>query len=248
MTMDGPGIGEAGGRGSAQAWLDAAYELLVESGVEAIRIVPLARRLMLSRTSFYWFLRDREALLAALRERWRTKNTQNLLRQCKAYAESISEASFNVFDCWLDAGLFDSGLEFAIRSWAQQSKHVAAAVRDADEARIDALTGMFIRFRFDSHAANVRARTVYLTQIGCISMRIREDIATRMLRIPDHAQIFTGQAAQTREVERFQARHHFIRGSMPPAARERAASVARLCAGRLRPLAEVRRFVYRPNH
>jgi AcrR family transcriptional regulator len=209
MSTDGASNGEIGGRGSAQAWLDAAYDILVESGVDAIRIVPLAKRLKLSRTSFYWFFKDREALLAALLERWRAKNTQNLVRQCEAYAESVTEAIFNVFDCWLDTALFDSGLEFAVRSWAQQSPRVAAAIRGADATRIDALSDMFVRFKFDAHAANVRARTIYLTQIGYISMKTKEDLATRMSRIPDYVQIFTGQAAQTREIERFQARHHF---------------------------------------
>ena len=66
MSNDSAGSGEAGWRGSSQAWLDAAYELMVESGVDAIRIVPLAKRLKLSRTSFYWFFKDRDALLAAL--------------------------------------------------------------------------------------------------------------------------------------------------------------------------------------
>jgi AcrR family transcriptional regulator len=209
MGADSASNSEAAGRGSAQAWLDAAYDMLVESGVDAIRIVPLAKRLKLSRTSFYWFFKDREALLTALLERWRAKNTQNLVRQCEAYAESITEAIFNVFDCWLDARLFDSRLEFAVRSWAQQSARVAAAIRGADATRIEALTNMFIRFKFDPHAANVRARTIYLTQIGYISMKTEEDIATRMSRIPDYVQIFTGQTAQTREIERFQARHHF---------------------------------------
>jgi AcrR family transcriptional regulator len=217
MSMDGASNSEAGGRGSSQAWLDAAYDILVESGVDAIRIVPLAKRLKLSRTSFYWFFKDREALLATLLERWRAKNTQNLVRQCEAYAESITEAIFNVFDCWLDVRLFDSGLEFAVRSWAQQSPRVAAAIRSADATRIDALTTMFVSFKFDPHAANVRARTIYLTQIGYISMKTKEDLATRMSRIPDYVQIFTGQAAQGREIERFQARHHFAPRQTPQA-------------------------------
>ena len=221
MSMDGASNSEAGGRGSAQAWLDAAYDILVESGVDAIRIVPLAKRLKLSRTSFYWFFKDREALLAALLERWRAKNTQNLARQCAAYAESITEAIFNVFDCWLDARLFDSGLEFAVRSWAQQSPRVAAAIRSADATRIEALADMFIRFKFDPHAANVRARTIYLTQIGYISMKTQEDLATRMSRIPAYVQIFTGHAAQTRELERFQARHHFDPRQMAQATTQR---------------------------
>jgi AcrR family transcriptional regulator len=218
--MEQSSIGEAGWRGSAEAWLDAAYNILVESGVVAVRIVPLSKKLKLSRTSFYWFFKDREALLSALLEKWRAKNTGSLIKQCACYAESITEAIFNVFDCWLDPALFDSKFEFAIRSWAQQSPKVAGAIRAADAARIQALTDMFIRFRYEPLAADVRARTIYLTQIGYISMKTKEDLATRMARIPDYVEIFTGSAALPRELERFHARHGFVpAGATRPAPR-----------------------------
>ena len=57
---------ETGWRGSREGWLEAAYDTLVREGVEAVKILPLAERLGLSRTSFYWFFKDRDALLAAL--------------------------------------------------------------------------------------------------------------------------------------------------------------------------------------
>jgi AcrR family transcriptional regulator len=117
---------ETGWRGSREGWLEAAYESLLESGVDAVRILPLSKRLGLSRTSFYWFFRDRDALLAALIDRWRAKNTGNLVKRAESYAESIAEAILNVFDCWLDPSLFDSRFEFAVRSWAHQSPEVAS--------------------------------------------------------------------------------------------------------------------------
>jgi AcrR family transcriptional regulator len=127
---------ELTGRGSPEVWLDAAYDLLVEAGVDAIRIVPLAEKLQLARTSFYWFFEDRGALLTALLDRWRSVNTANLIQRTELYAESITEAIFNLFDCWLDPKLFDSKFEFSIRSWALQSPDVAAEIRSADGARI----------------------------------------------------------------------------------------------------------------
>lgn len=196
-------------KGSRDAWLDAAFELLLESGVDSVRILPLAKRLNVSRTSFYWFFKDREALLDALVERWREKNTQGMVRQTKAYAESIVEAILNVFDCWLDSELFDSQLEFAMRSWGLQSNEVSREVDAADETRIEALTRMFERHGYEALAANVRARTIYLTQIGYISMNTQETLAVRMQRIPAYVEIFTGQAPQPRELQRFHARHGY---------------------------------------
>ncbi|WP_136254622.1 TetR/AcrR family transcriptional regulator [Onishia niordana] len=199
-------------KGSRDAWLDAAFELLLESGVGSVRILPLAKRLKVSRTSFYWFFKDREALLDALIERWREKNTQGLIRQAEAYADSIVEAILNVFDCWLDPQLFDSQLEFAIRSWALQSDEVAQQIDAADDARIEALTRMFEARGFDSLAANARGRTIYLTQIGYITMKTDEALEVRMRRIPAYVEIFTGQAPQTHELRRFHARHGYAPG------------------------------------
>ena len=201
--------GAVAASGSLELWLHAAYELLLESGVEAVRIMPLAKRLRLARTSFYWFFDDRESLLAALLERWRTKNTGNLIRQAESYAESLPEAVLNVFDCWFDDRLFDSRLEFAVRSWAQQSNRVAGEVIAADADRLRALTGMFTRFHCDRLEADVRARTVYLTQLGYISQKAPEEQAVRMRRIGKYIEIFAGVAAEPRELDRFFARQGY---------------------------------------
>lgn len=200
---------DSGWRGSPEMWLQAACDALLESGVEAVKILPLARRLRISRTSFYWFFQDREALLEALVGRWRDKNTGGIVRQSQAYAESLAEAMLNVFDCWLDDDLFDSRFEFAVRSWALQSPDILAQVQQADQARIEALTRMFRRFGHSHDTADVRARTTYLIQIGYITMQSQEDLAMRMRRIPDYITIFTGQAPEQRELDRFFARHGY---------------------------------------
>lgn len=199
--------GDTGWRGSIDGWLEAAYDALLEGGVDAVKILPLAKRLKLSRTSFYWFFRDREELLAALIARWRDKNTGNLIRQAEAYAESIAEATLNVFDCWLDRDLFDAKFEFAIRSWALQAEEILREVQAADNARLAALGRMFERFGHEPVAADVRARTLYLVQIGYISMQTEEDLDLRLKRIPEYVAIFTGTAPEPREMDRFLARH-----------------------------------------
>ena len=202
-------MAESGWRGSREGWLDAAYQALLDSGVDSVKIMPLAKRLNLSRTSFYWFFKDREALLEALVGLWRDKNTGNLIRQTEAYAETLSEAMLNVCDCWLDRDLFDAQFEFAVRSWALQSPEIQKEVEIADQARLGALKAMFMRFGYVEGSADVRARTTYLVQIGYISMQASEDLATRMKRISDYTEVFTGQAPQKRELDRFYARHGY---------------------------------------
>jgi AcrR family transcriptional regulator len=198
---------DTGWRGSMDGWLEAAYDALLEGGVDAVKILPLAKKLKLSRTSFYWFFKDREELLAALIARWRDKNTGNLVRRAEAYAESIAEATLNVFDCWLDTALFDAKFEFAIRSWALQSEEILGEVQAADNARLEALGRMFERFGHEPVAADVRARTLYLVQIGYISMQTEEELELRLKRIPEYVAIFTGTVPEQREIDRFLSRH-----------------------------------------
>jgi AcrR family transcriptional regulator len=194
-------------RGSEDLWLDAAYQVLIDTGVDAVRIMTLAKKIQLSRTSFYWHFEDREALLQALIQRWQNKNTGNLIAQTRKYAETITEAVFNLFDCWLDPDLFDNKLDFAIRNWAAQSDDLKDIVDSMDQQRIDAIGAMFKRFSFSEENAWVRAHTIYYTQVGYISLKVREPITTRVLRMPDYIEIFTGSYPSDSEINRFLARH-----------------------------------------
>lgn len=200
-------VPDRGWRGSADLWFDAAYALLLEGGVEAVKVAPLAARLNLSRTSFYHHFADRDALLAALIARWQAQNTANLVARCEAYAETIAEAVLNVFDCWIDVRLFDSAMDFAIRNWALTAPDLADLLQQTDQVRLAALSSLFRRFGYDEAQADTRARVIYLTQVGYISMRSAESLEVRLKRIPAYVMAFTGTAATDQEMARFTARH-----------------------------------------
>lgn len=198
---------ERGWRGTPDLWLDAAYDLLVEGGVEAVKVMPLAERLGLSRTSFYWHFQDREALLAGLVDRWRAKNTGNLVARCEAPAATITEAMLNLFDCWYDSDLFDSRLEFVLRTWSLTDPAVEAAMAEADRIRLDAIAGLFRRYGYSETEADTRARTLYLTQVGYIALRSQESFELRLSRVPSYVLTFSGVAPADREVAAFRDRH-----------------------------------------
>jgi len=194
-------------RGSENIWLKAAYEVLTESGVEAVKIMSLAERLKLTRTGFYWHFKDREALLEAMIQRWEKKNTGNLITRTSAYAESISEAMFNLFDCWLDDDLFDARLDLAIRNWARVDPDLQLRLNKADKLRSEAIAAMFQRFGYSEVQAEVRSMTIIYTQIGYISMQITEDWQHRIAKMPNYMKVFTGHAPPQSDIDRFKARH-----------------------------------------
>ncbi len=196
-----------GWRGSEDLWIDAAYALLVDAGVGSVKIMTMAKTLGMSRTSFYWHFPDREALLDALIRHWREKNTANLIAQTELYAASISEAVFNLFDCWIKPAMFDARLDFAIRNWAQTAQDLKRIVERTDSERIDTIRAMFARHGYGPEQADIRARTIYLTQVGYISMMVDEPLDVRLARMPVYVEAFTGQKPARADVERFMSRH-----------------------------------------
>ncbi|MDC0660892.1 TetR/AcrR family transcriptional regulator [Leisingera sp. SS27] len=192
---------------SEEDWLAAAYEVLTDSGVEAVKVMPLAKRLGVSRTSFYWHFKDREELLEAMVRRWEERNTGNLVARSEAYAESIAEAIFNLFDCWIDPELFDARLDLAIRNWARNDSSLQERLDLADSRREQAMTDMFIRFGYPQADALIRARAMIYTQIGYFSMQVHESTEYRISLMPGWIKVFTGTSPEQRELDRFLARH-----------------------------------------
>ncbi|MCQ0092433.1 TetR/AcrR family transcriptional regulator [Roseovarius sp. M141] len=194
--------------GSTQeTWLHAAYDALTEGGVEAVKIMPLAKRLGVTRSGFYWHFKDREALLEAMVRYWEDKNTGNLIARCDAYSETICEAVLNLFDCWLDDTLFDGRLDLAIRNWARVDSGLAARLAHADTRRKAAVQAMFLRFGYAASEAEIRTLTLIYTQIGYLSMQVTEDRALRFSRMHGYVEVFTGQTPTVSELDRFIARH-----------------------------------------
>ena len=68
------------------AWLDAALVALLEGGTQAVAVEPLARRLGVTKGSFYWHFTNRDALFEGLVERW-AKQTESLIEEVSAMAD-----------------------------------------------------------------------------------------------------------------------------------------------------------------
>jgi AcrR family transcriptional regulator len=66
---------------STQDWEHGALELIAEQGVGALAVEALARRLGVTKGSFYWHFRNREALLHAALERWEEHDEAVVLAQ-----------------------------------------------------------------------------------------------------------------------------------------------------------------------
>lgn len=184
-------------------WLKLALETLISEGVEAVRVLALAQRLNVSRSSFYWYFKSRQDLLDKLLEHWRNNNTRFIVERAGRPAASITQAVLNVFECWLDESLFNPRLDFAVRAWSRQSAEVQRIVNEEDDARVEAIHVMFGRHGYEDTDAFVRARVLYFVQIGYYSLDIAEPVSSRLSLVPAYLRAHTGKDPLEGETEAF---------------------------------------------
>ena len=191
------------GRGD---WVEAALRVLVEEGVEAVRITRLADGLSVTRGSFYWHFKDRDDLLEALVGRWRRGNTAAVLEQVEG-AASLTDGILGLFDVWIDPARFDPRLDSAMRDWARGAPEIRAAVEQADSIRVEAIAELFRRFGYAVPEALIRARVIYFAQVGYYALAIDEPMAERFSYLEAYFTCFTGQSIDPERAAAHRARH-----------------------------------------
>lgn len=173
-------------------WLNVARDVLVNHGVGEVKVLALSERLKVSRSSFYWYFRNRKDLLAALLQDWEDRNTRSIIAGTEQPAANISFAVCNFFRCFIDPDQFDRGLDFAVREWSRRDGSVRQLIDAADKQRLAAVARMFERHGFTAHDADIRARIIYFMQLGYHALEVREPMQARMDRLEGYLLGFTG--------------------------------------------------------
>lgn len=190
-------------KATREDWLRAALAILIAKGVESVRVLTLSQRLKVSRSSFYWYFKDREDLLAQLLEHWRQTNTHSIIEHALRPYPSVAAGILGIFECWVDPRLYDPQLDFAVRAWARRSKPVRRIIDRADQERVQAIAELYKRHGFEEHDAFVRARILYFMQIGYYSLELNETMESRMKLVPGYVVGFSGQASTPAEMAAF---------------------------------------------
>lgn len=181
------------GRLDRQAWIEAAYRVLVQEGVEQVRILPLAEKLGVTRGSFYWHFKSRGELLEALIALWRERNTQALIEAATRPARDFTERFFAVARLWLEQSRYDPQLDIALRDWARRDAKVFALVQEADDARVAAIARIFVEAGETPRMAFARARVMYHTQMGYYMTGVTEDLNTRLSYLAEYYEVYTAR-------------------------------------------------------
>jgi AcrR family transcriptional regulator len=154
----------------AAAWVAAALEALADSGIDGVRVEPLAKNLDVTKGSFYWHFADRRALLDAMLTHWaegRIAAIQDQVSGDKAGKDSPTVILLRLADLYTRHGNTRGlAIELAIRAFARSDEGAAKAVRDVDTERLTHVTALFQKLGWPADDAQARAILFYSYLFG----------------------------------------------------------------------------------
>ncbi|MDW8480177.1 MAG: helix-turn-helix domain-containing protein [Xanthomonadales bacterium] len=150
-------------------WAEAALDLIAERGVEALTVESLARRLGVTKGSFYWHFPSREALLEAALARWEAREVETVLGPLAAIADP-RERLRELFR--RTSREIKSHRIYAALMRAAQHSRVAPVVERVSRRRMDYLMLAFLALGMPRREALHRARLSYAAYVGFLQMTL----------------------------------------------------------------------------
>ncbi|MBE9098287.1 TetR/AcrR family transcriptional regulator [filamentous cyanobacterium LEGE 07170] len=177
-------------------WIKEGLVVLAESGMEAIRVEPLAKRINVTKGSFYWHFKDRNDLLNAILAEWVQLDTNSIIERVNQIDAPPKTKLLKLFelavtDNELMPGLADGRIERAIRAWATNDQKVADLIAQVDQKRLDYTKALFLEIGFAEAEALARARLAYYSLIGELTIGVQVNEGDRLAEIRRQHAILT---------------------------------------------------------
>ena len=165
---------------SAADWEAGALDLIADQGVSAVAVEPLARRLNVTKGSFYWHFETREALLKAALQRWETHADEALDQLA-----TIADPRARLFELFRRAGReAKSQMIYAALMRAMDHPTVHAVMERVSQRRLDFLARAYREVGMSVGNALHRAHLTYAAYVGFLQLALQ-------LGLPrlDHAEL-----------------------------------------------------------
>ncbi|KAM3112732.1 TetR/AcrR family transcriptional regulator [Phormidesmis sp. 146-33] len=171
---------ETGSKLGRQDWLTIGIQTLIEKGIEAVRVDPLAKLLNVTRGSFYWHFKNRDDLLEEILHEWEARNTKSIIEQIDGLNSSPNAKLLSLLEVAAEDNNF---LEKAVRVWSFNDVKAAAAIARVDKQRLDYLQNLFLQLGFSEIDSKVRAQIAYSVRLGWFVMASSSYASERLTEI-----------------------------------------------------------------
>ena len=165
------------------AWVHGAMDVLAEEGIAGLRVEVLAKRLKVTKGSFYWHFQDRRDLLLAVLEVWKDGRIRDIIKQTRVQPGCELEQIHHVIDLY-SAGRSRRGMmiELAVRDWARRDAEAATIVAEVDDIRLRCARELFLACGVPMEEASSRCMLLYAYVFG-VSMMIYDRFDSDVTRL-----------------------------------------------------------------
>jgi AcrR family transcriptional regulator len=147
---------------TASDWERTALVAIAENGLQAVAVEPLARRLGVTKGSFYWHFPNRRALLSAAISRWEQDQLAGLEGPSPADPPGQLQA---LVDRALKL-LGQPTVQRRLTAEADRDPQIAAALARVTQARIKRIEAIYTAFGLPRKEARARAAVAYAAVLG----------------------------------------------------------------------------------
>ena len=155
---------------SAETWAISALDVIAEQGLAAVAVEPMARRLGVTKGSFYWHFPSREALLVAALERWERTEQEQVFGKMEAVSDPRARlrALFQLVAHEIRPHIIYSELLKAL-----DHPVVKPVLERVSQRRLDYLTASFRQAGLNRIDAQNRARLAYAAYVGFLQLSLQ---------------------------------------------------------------------------
>lgn len=153
-------------------WERGALELIAEQGINAVAVESLARRMGITKGSFYWHFPNRQALIEQSLQRWLEHDERNLQILMDAI-EDPRERLTLFFRRSTQVHQLTHDVYTAL-CFAPDHPLVQPVLAAVAERRTAYLANAFRELGMEDKAANFRARLTYAAYVGYLQLMQQE--------------------------------------------------------------------------
>ncbi len=148
-------------------WVETAIDVLAREGISGLRVEVVAKRCGVTKGSFYWHFKDRQALLDAVLERWKAGRIVDIEKTTAAARGNEREQLHYAIEVY-GASRNQKGMsiELAVRDWARHDIRAAAVVESVDLYRLECTRKLFVAAGMSDAEAKSRSLLLYACVFG----------------------------------------------------------------------------------
>jgi len=154
------------------AWIAAALDIVAQDGIDGLRVEGLAKRLGVTKGSFYWHFKDRRDLIDAVLDNWRAGRIRDIHKQTTAEPGNEEAALRHTIEVYAAAkNRKGISIEASIRLWARQDANGLAVVEEVDAERLECTRRLFLARNLPPAEAAARSALLYAYVFGFSMMQ-----------------------------------------------------------------------------